>query len=371
MLARKSIIIIPFHLPWDWSADFERQTVLELSKRDYRVIVYLYRDSNFFLKRVDKKYPSLKGVRFYQPFNLIPFKRVPFILMLNQYLNLLFIKFKYTRGKKSYIWLFDPFFKFFMNFFSSSQKIYDCVDYRGSEDPAVDRSIREQEDWVIKNSDYFFVNSQALLELHRDVREGVLVPQGFDLSVYSKRPRKRRNFSTEKPLVGFVGSIDSRIDYKLVLRLVKACPDYNFVFWGPINFGYFDSRYKTKHYMDKLLGYKNVIYGKSDRDSLPGIVSEFDVCIIPYDVGQNRNKYCYPMKLFEYFYLGKPVIATRIIELERFPGLVELSNEPSEWKLIIRKLLRTKLNKSQIFIERKLSIANSWKNKIDKIIANL
>jgi hypothetical protein len=92
------------------------------------------------------------------------------------------------------------------------------------------------------------------------------------------------------------------------------------------------------------------------------------VGMIPYDISQDFNKFCYPMKLFEYFYLGKPVISTEIMELTRFSDLVKIAKYTSEWEKSIKNIIGKKWPKENILKQRKLALDNSWKNKVNAIV---
>ena len=89
--------------------------------------------------------------------------------------------------------------------------------------------------------------------------------------------------------------------------------------------------------------------------------------MIPYDISQDFNRYCYPMKLFEYFYLGKPVVSTDILELRNFPGLVAIGNTSDDWGKAIKKILSKEWSMKNKKLEKRLSMENSWQMKISKI----
>ena len=77
------------------------------------------------------------------------------------------------------------------------------------------------------------------------------------------------------------------------------------------------------------------------------------------------------MKKFEYFYLGKPLISTEIVELNRFSKFVKIGNNYSDWQKYIKEYLKKSWPKSFQKEERKLAEVNSWENKINSIINNL
>lgn len=119
-----------------------------------------------------------------------------------------------------------------------------------------------------------------------------------------------------------------------------------------------------------LIKLPNLIHISSQpRTALPSIIEQFDICMIPYNVSLDFNRYCYPMKLFEYFYMGKPVVSTPIEELTRpeFAEFIKIGATARDWQRHIEQLLAkpwpSKLQKRQ----RQLAIANSWQRKVEAI----
>jgi hypothetical protein len=135
----KPIVIIPFTLPWDWSADFQRQTCLELGRRGYNVYAYMHDDAYFFLRKKKVNWPKLNNIKFYQPPYLIPFRRISFIEKVNRLLSLYLFSLKLGFAKKI-IWIFDPQFFDFSKYFFNKKSLYDCVDFH-QENSALEKKL--------------------------------------------------------------------------------------------------------------------------------------------------------------------------------------------------------------------------------------
>ena len=75
------------------------------------------------------------------------------------------------------------------------------------------------------------------------------------------------------------------------------------------------------------------------------------------------------MKLFEYFYVGKPVVSVDIIELKRFPKFVKIANSTNDWEKVISALLSKPWPKKIKEAQIKLAKENSWENKIAQVLS--
>ena len=181
----KPLIIIPFTLPWNWSADYQRQTILELSKRKFKIIAYMQDDAHFFLKRKKPKYPKVNNVTFYIPKYILPFRRFAWIEKLNKNISLLLFNLSIFFRKKI-IWIFDQEFYSFHKLMINKISLYDCVDYHAE-------NQKEYEEILINNTNFLFTNSHTLYELHKNKKNNCkLVVQGFNSSEFNKTIRKVR-----------------------------------------------------------------------------------------------------------------------------------------------------------------------------------
>lgn len=380
-------------MPWDWSADYQKQTCFVLAKK-HQVIAFMYLDAVFFLKKFfqkEKKYPQLPNINFYQPSYFLPFRRLALINKINQIINLKIIAWKYNQAqnllhswlknifsfeqkrkngkeKNLILWIFDPSFYFYPKTLKATS-IYDCVDYQWRINEAEKKQVQAMEKKLIDNVDYFLVNSKALQKIHQKQRVAdLLVPQGFRSDDFQKA-KAAKSLPKNKPLIGFVGALGYRLDYPLLFSLIENNPQWNFVLWGPKQIEKNLKADETAKNLKKLLQYENVISGENkNRKKIPSIIKQFDVCMIPYNPNYDFNRYCYPMKLFEYFYLGKPVISTEIEELKYFPKYVKISNQAAEWEKHICQLLKKPWQKKYQQEQKQLAIENSWEKKVEMIL---
>jgi glycosyltransferase involved in cell wall biosynthesis len=105
----------------------------------------------------------------------------------------------------------------------------------------------------------------------------------------------------KKPIIGYFGAVERRIDYDLVRELFEANPDKSFVFIGPIDRYYI----KEEEYTAPNLYLK----GPVPYEQMPSVLKGFDVTIIPFKKDEVSSE-IFPLKLFEYLGSGKPVVST-------------------------------------------------------------
>ncbi len=333
---------------------------------------------------IRKRYPVLikkysKNIFLFYPILFIPFRRFPVIVRLNEKLNIFLLKtfiffLKLNKGiKDKILWIFDPQTEPITKYFDHTWKtLYDCVDFftSNAKTPG-ERQTVLYENKLATNSDFVFANSIVLYDHLKDMRpDTVLVSQGFRIDSFMKsKPNKNVPILKKKdrPLIGFVGGINQRIDYPLLYGLVKKHPEWDFALWGPILEEYRFKKSQVALYK-KLLECNNLTTGQSDKSEIPNIVSQFDIGMIPYDITDNFNKYCYPMKIFEFFYSGLPVVSTEIVELKRFPDLVRIGKNVQEWEAIIFDLLSAPWSKKNKYKEMRFAVENSWENKVNSIL---
>jgi hypothetical protein len=111
---------------------------------------------------------------------------------------------------------------------------------------------------------------------------------------------------------------------------------------------------------------KNIYYlGLIDYDRLPSYAHFFDVAMIPF----NRNeltKNCNPLKVYEYFAMGKPVVSVDIPELKRLDGIVKIVGNYNEFVKGIEDSLS---HQSLAISHQRIEFAknNSWEKKVEEI----
>ncbi|MFZ5845086.1 MAG: hypothetical protein ACOY0S_01310 [Patescibacteria group bacterium] len=377
-MIKDAIIVIPFHVPWIWHADYPTQTALVLKKHN-TVVCFLWREA-LSLKEclLQQKLPKIitkpsVNLYFYTPLHFLPFRRFRLVQIVNLVLNILLLKGWLWRREKKFgpkkkiLWLFGLFDSSFFilpsKFFPKYLILYDCVDYAWHPDKKARKQIQLQERKLLQFAHIVIVHSLALYRLYQRDRADIhYVPIGFNGYVYTRKQIKRVILLPAiRPIIGFIGAIGYRLDFALLTQLAARNPQWLFALVGPIETEGYDEMLKNK--VQKLIHEENVMrFFIKKKQNLPGVIKQFDIGMIPYDVSLPFNKYCNPLKLYEYFYMGKPVIATPIAELRQFSDYVKLGKTVSEWEHHIKTLLSQPWPKAKQ--QRIIALAHSWEKRI-------
>jgi glycosyltransferase involved in cell wall biosynthesis len=170
----------------------------------------------------------------------------------------------------------------------------------------------------------------------------------------------------KKPIVGYFGNIEKRIDYELIREVALKNVDKSFVFAGPVD----------KEYVpDYIYDVSNIHFiGRIPYQQLPNVLKSFDVAIIPFRRYEDSAT-VFPMKLFEYLGSGKPLVATDFnLDLKSFTGnLVPYCSSAEEFSGAIQEALN---NDTEALRKARIELASqhTWESRaaaIEEIITNV
>jgi len=163
----------------------------------------------------------------------------------------------------------------------------------------------------------------------------------------------------KKPIIGYFGSIEKRIDYEMMRQVIEKNGDKTFVFAGPV----------SKEWVpDFFFSVPNVHFiGRIPYSEMPSVVKSFDVAIIPFRKYEDSAT-VFPMKLFEYLGAGKPVVATDFNpDLKNFTGdLVPYCSDANQFSIAINEVL---LNNSESQQNERIKLASehTWESRANAI----
>jgi glycosyltransferase involved in cell wall biosynthesis len=160
-----------------------------------------------------------------------------------------------------------------------------------------------------------------------------------------------------KPVLGFFGVIDERMDYELLAELADAFPGGTVAMIGPwakVNPAEFPKR-QNLHFL-----------GGRDYAELPNYAAAFNACLVPFALN-SATEYLNPTKILEYLATGRPVVSTAIEDVVlQFSDTVKIGCDHAGF---IRQCQEVVAMPDERNLARGLDIArqNTWV----KVVANL
>nr|WP_216859759.1 glycosyltransferase [Polynucleobacter sp. UK-Mo-2m-Kol15] len=244
--------------------------------------------------------------------------------------------------------------------------IYHCVDDLSSV-PGIDGdTFNVAEKTFLKRVDMVFTTSTTLFEKCKAINSKVYnFPNVVDFEHFSQQSNPSNSprdlESIPRPRIGYVGVLsDFKIDFELLLAVVKHSPLWSFVFIGEEREG------QSNSFVEKLKLEPNVHFiGYVKYADLPMYLAGIDVGILPTLVN-SYTKSMFPMKYYEYISAGLPVVSTPLDFLqERSLGVVVGHNaltfkDGIEWQLNRGKL--SELEAANIVGD------NTWATRLEKMI---
>lgn len=239
---------------------------------------------------------------------------------------------------------------------------YCCDDFQASS--AGSKRIRETENILIGEADVVFAHSKAIFDRCSRLTDRVHVFQyGFNREVFacaSDQPPTDLA-PIPRPILGYVGGVHQQVDLELLERVATEHPDKSLVLVGPLQVDVTRlSRLPNVHFL-----------GQKRYEELPNYIRYFDVALIPYALN-DYTRSVYPTKLNEYLIMGKPVISTRLPEVEYFnethQHIVATAGDADEFVSQVEQALADdseELRQKRIRLVEK----NAWSEKIEAMQA--
>jgi glycosyltransferase involved in cell wall biosynthesis/uncharacterized SAM-binding protein YcdF (DUF218 family) len=236
---------------------------------------------------------------------------------------------------------------------------------------SLNKNFLIHENAMASTSDAVFATSQKLLEKFKYTNKNLhKIPAGVELDKFNLLkddivPDDLKKIS--KPIIGFVGGINFKIDIDILLDCASKLNNYSFVMIGNA-----DSDLK-----EKLSLKKNIFFlGQIKHTDLYQYIQNFHCGIIPYKVNEFTNS-VYPSKLNEFFAMGKPVVSTNLYEIDLFNKdnnhIVDIAKDSNDFSSLIKS--NVEANDLKKLEQRKLiAKKNSWEERyfqITKIIEKL
>jgi GT2 family glycosyltransferase/glycosyltransferase involved in cell wall biosynthesis len=240
--------------------------------------------------------------------------------------------------------------------------LYDCMDLHTGFSTSSEHVVHDEQ-LLLQESDLVLTTSHFLYRHVKNKNKNVmLVPNGTDFDVFHQAVKhisvaEIKNMPV--PVIGYYGAIADWFDTYLVGNLARKHTEWNFLLIGRTDFAD----------LEPLQGLTNIyLLGEKPYNELPGFLSRFDVCIIPFKDLPLTNA-TNPVKLYEYLSAGKPVVSTRLDEISYYSDYVRLASSEEEWEEAIQESLAEDLAPELLKARYEFAKANTWQKRAEDIQA--
>ena len=384
MFKNENIICIS-PIDWDFHWQAPQQIAFSLAEGDNNVLFIentgvrppSLRDIPRVKERIYNWRKSTKGFRqinerlyIFSPL-IFPFTCSDFFRIINKFLFLTAVKrwCKITKFHNPIILTFLPTYVSLdlIDNLDSKLSIYYCADNYASV-ASNPKKLQRIESNIIRKVDLVFATIEGLkIHCEKYRKDVYLFPYGVDLSLFrsfkdKKIPIPHDLQTIPRPIVGFVGTIKRHMDFKLIKYIVEDNPDVSFVFIGGSELNLVKIKFGNRMYF----------LGKKDHKQIPYYVYNFDVNIIPYLIN-DYTRFVSPGKIYEYIYVGKPIISTAlpsIIDIKkRYPESIDIAYNQEGFGILIKKLLKKKeISYDKLYLQREFSEEYSYEKMIPTMI---
>jgi teichuronic acid biosynthesis glycosyltransferase TuaH len=194
---------------------------------------------------------------------------------------------------------------------------------------------------AVREADLSVICARSRAEaLRADVPEAaeriLHLPHGAPASAIAAGPQDRPAQAPEdiahlsRPFLGFVGSLEDRVDWDLVRRVAEAFPEGSVVLLGrpPER----RSRGAWLESYRRAIAIKNVhVIGWRPQSVVSRYTASFDVCLIPYRTDHPFNIASCPTKVMDYMATSRPVVTTAVPECRLYSHLFSVAETPERF----------------------------------------
>ncbi len=260
-------------------------------------------------------------------------------------------------------WFYDPMaVTAFAGHMGEIATVYDCMDelskFKGAP-PEI--ALREKE--LLKIADVVFTGGRKMWESKSQHNQNChFYGCGVDVSHFGKAREAGTQIPGDlsalgKPVLGYFGVVDERMDYDLVARLADANPEWSIAIIGPT----------IKIDPAQLPKRPNLHWlGGRDYKDLPACCKGFDVCLMPFAMNEH-TEYINPTKSLEYMATGRVVVSSAVPDVvSNFSTVVKVAGNHEEFVALCRAAVSAP---DQEAISRGLKMAseNSWESIVGKL----
>jgi glycosyltransferase involved in cell wall biosynthesis len=260
-------------------------------------------------------------------------------------------------------WFYDP---MGVPAFAAQMKeiltVYDCMDELSKFRCAPPELIQREAD-LLARADVVFTGGRKLFESKsRHNSNCHFYGCGVDVEHFGGARKEDTEVPAElarmkKPVLGYFGVVDERIDYELLAKLADANPEWSVAMIGPV----------MKVDAAMLPQRPNLHWlGQQPYEKLPAFCKGFDICLMPFALNES-TEFINPTKALEYMATGRPIVSSAVPDVVRnFGSVVQVARSQEEFIDLCRAAIQ-KPDTSRIEGGLKMAAENSWERIVSEL----
>ncbi len=262
------------------------------------------------------------------------------------------------------LWYYSPMdSSWSLGWFVNRGVVYDCMDEL-SQFTGAPRQLVGNEARLMKHADIVFTGGYELGEKKRQQHGNVhTFGCGVEFSHFNKAAQSDTTIPPDidfmvRPIIGWFGVVDERVDYAMVGEMARARPQWSFAMVGPV----------VKVDPNLLPHAPNLFWmGGRDYQQLPNYCAAFDVCMMPFAMN-SATQFINPTKGLEYMATGRPIVGTPVRDVVRqWSDIVRIAKNLDEFLAACDEALGQRGNDPRVKRGLELAQTCSWENTVKRM----
>ena len=163
-----------------------------------------------------------------------------------------------------------------------------------------------------------------------------------------------------RPLLGYAGRVDDRLDWDALRRLAERMPEATVVLIGPLSPRLPAASLAAVERLPNLH-----LLGQRDRAELPAYLAALDCCLLPYRAGV-WGAHGSPLKLWEYLYAGAPIVGTGYEVLREYAEFVDYESSAGLPDAVARAV--GAVTPGDVERRRRFALENTWDHRAAELL---
>jgi len=232
------------------------------------------------------------------------------------------------------------------------------------------RALEEQ---LVARADLIVATSEGVRRNlpGRGAAEARILANGADVQLFGDGPAQPCPADIAvipRPRIGYVGSLNPKVDFRLVQAIAAQRPDWHWVLVGRVNAQAIAADPASREAWRTLRRAPNVhILDSKPYCELPRYEGHMDVNTLCYrtDLGGWWTDVS-PLKLYEYLAVGRPVVGCALEALAPLRHVVTIANDTGEWISAIEGALQGRAARA-VEAGRQIARQHSWSHVVDPL----